>query len=269
VVVCIRKRICHRAAAPKLKKRKNALNTPGAWHFMISYTQRSDRAIALATKLEKDLAHRGYSVWLDVNMNDKSEAAMKEAVEHSMVVLALITGGAPNLDDDNAYLKRAFCLSELRWAFSAITDPNLPLKHLQPLVRMDDKNNIGAFIAMAPDDLKHIGNIDFVDLNTTDNNYWTVGVENILKKAVAAGAFPKGSTLPVGRRAKGIETAGDAIPGIESACGEAGAAPKTTQEHELEQAAEDPALSKSRSRREESVKPSTPATEASDCAVEC
>ena len=134
-----KKRICHRAAAPKLKKRKNALNTPGAWHFMISYTQRSDRAIVLATKLEKDLAHRGYSVWLDVNMNDKSEAAMKEAVEHSMVVLALITGGAPNLDDDNAYLKRAFCLSELRWAFSAITDPNLPLKHLQPLVRMDDK----------------------------------------------------------------------------------------------------------------------------------
>ena len=244
---------------------------------MISYTQRSDRAIALATKLEKDLAHRGYSVWLDVNMNDKSEAAMKEAVEHSM--------GAPNPDDDNAYLKRAFCLSELRWAFNAITDPNLPLKHLQPLVRMDDKNNIAAFIAMAPDDLKHIGNIDFVDLNTTDNNYWTLGVENILKKAVAAGAFPKGSTLPVARRAKaparrqggqkegrsdeGIETAGDAIPGIESACGEAGAAPKTAQEHELEQAAEDPALSKSRSRREESVKPSTPATEASDCAVEC
>ena len=147
---------------------------------MISYTQRSDRAIVLATKLEKDLAQRGYSIWLDVNMTDKSEAAMKEAVENSMVVLALITGGTPNLDDENAYLKRPFCVNELKWAFAA-------RKHVQPVVRMEDKSNIGKFIAMAPGELKCLGGIDFVDL--TDKHYWKVGVDLILEKAKARGAF--------------------------------------------------------------------------------
>ena len=122
-------------------------------------------------------------------MKDKSEAAMKEAVEHSMVVLAVITGGTPNLEDDNAYLKRGFCLSELRWAFAAIQDPTLPLKHLQPLIHMHDNERIGALMNMAPDDLRHMRNIEFVDLNTTDRDYWKVGVDKILEKAEAAGAF--------------------------------------------------------------------------------
>lgn len=176
------------AGIPNVVGRKGALNAPGAWHFMISYTQRSDRGVALATKLEKDLAQRGYSIWLDVNMKDKSEAAMKEAVEHSMVVLAVITGGTPNLEDENAYLKRDFCLSELRWAFAAIRDPTLPLKHLQPVINMHDKERIGALMNMAPDDLQHMRNIDFIDLNTTDLAYWKVGVDKIFEKAEDAGA---------------------------------------------------------------------------------
>ena len=188
--MCLRRRRQQqRAGIPKIVARKGALNVPGAWHFMISYTQRSDRAVALATKLEKDLAHRGYSVWLDMNMSDKSEAAMKEAVEQSMVVIAVITGGTTKLDDDNAYLKRPFCLSELRWAFNA-------KKHLQPLVSMDDKDNISAFIQMAPDDLKRIGSIDFVDLNMKDKEFWRVGVDRVLQKAKVAGAFAKVVTRP-------------------------------------------------------------------------
>ena len=135
----------------------------------------------LATKLEKDLSHRGYSVWLDVHKRDKSEAAMEEAVKNSMIVLAVITGGK---DDANAYLKRPFCLSELRWAFDAD-------KHLQPIVHMDDKKKIGEFIDMAPDDLKRIRQIDFVDLNTTDEDYWSAGIKKVFEKAEDAGAFPK------------------------------------------------------------------------------
>ena len=182
--MCLRRQRQQRAGIPKVIARKGACNAPGAWHFMISYTQRSDRAVALATKLEKDLAHRGYSVWLDVNMSDKSEAAMKEAVEQSMVVIAVITGGTPKLDDDNAYLKRPFCLSELRWAFDA-------KKHVQPLVSMDDKDNISAFIQMAPVDLQRIGSIDFIDLNMKDKEFWSVGVDRILQKAKVAGAFAR------------------------------------------------------------------------------
>ena len=158
---------------------------------MISYTQMSDRAQMLATKLEKDLSHRGYSVWLDVHKRDKSEAAMEEAVKNSMVVLAVITGGK---DDANAYLKRPFCLSELRWAFDAD-------KHLQPIVHMDDKKKIGEFIDMAPDDLKRIGKIDFVDLNTTDEDYWSTGIKKVFEKAEGAGAFRKsGSRQPKRQR---------------------------------------------------------------------
>ena len=182
--MCLRRQRQQRAGIPKVIARKGACNEPGAWHFMISYTQRSDRAVALATKLEKDLADRGYSIWLDVNMSDKSEAAMKEAVEQSMVVIAAITGGTPELDDDNAYLKRPFCLSALRWAFDA-------KKHVQPLVSMDDKDNISAFIQMAPVDLQRIGSIDFIDLNMKDKEFWRVGVDRILQKAKVAGAFAR------------------------------------------------------------------------------
>ena len=180
-----------RAGIPKIIRRPGAKNAPGAWHFMISYTQRSDRAQILATKLEKDLSHRGYSVWLDVHKKDKSEAAMEEAVRNSMVVLAVITGGKDDggKDDANAYLKRPFCLSELRWAFDAD-------KHLQPIVHMDDKKKIGEFIDMAPDDLKRIGKIDFIDLNTTDEDYWSTGIKKLFEKAEDAGAFPKSAAPP-------------------------------------------------------------------------
>ena len=63
------------------------LNEPGHWHFFLSHTQRSGRATTLATKLFGSLKE----VWLDVEMGDKSEAAMKEGVCGSKAVLAIIT----------------------------------------------------------------------------------------------------------------------------------------------------------------------------------
>ena len=169
---------CRRRGAAKparLPKRSgDARNAPGSWHFMISYTQRSDKAGLLAAKLRSALGERGFSVWLDVHMKDKSEAAMQEAVENSSVILAIITGeGAA---DENAYFNRPFCVNEMRWAFAAG-------RHVQPVVDSDDKKRIGAFIAMAPDDLKRIGSIDFVDLNLTDMRFFNVGVEAIVEKA--------------------------------------------------------------------------------------
>ena len=67
-------------------------------------------------------------------------------------------------------------MQELKWTFAAG-------KHVQPVIRMDDKSNIGKFIAMAPGELKCLGSIDFVDMNTTDHSYWKVGSEAILQKA--------------------------------------------------------------------------------------
>ena len=193
VACCVflaRRRKERAAGIPKIVTRRGALNAPGAWHFMISYTQRSDRGTLLATRLKEDLSHRGYSVWLDVKKKNKSEAAMEEAVKNSMVVLAVITGGK---DDESAYLNRPFCQSELRWAFKAD-------KHLQPIVHMDDKKKIGEFIDMAPNDLQRIGKIDFVDLNTTDEGYWSTGIDKVLEKAKEAGAF----TSPAGDSSRSL-----------------------------------------------------------------
>ena len=116
-------------------------------------------------------------------MYDKSEEAMQEAVENSHDVLAVMTGEGP--DDEDAYLKRPFCLKKLRWAFEKGT-------HVQPVVHQKDKERIGEFIKMAPDDLKRIGSIDFVDLNPSDKEYWDVGLKKIFDKAKARGVFPQG-----------------------------------------------------------------------------
>ena len=128
-----------------------------------------------------------------------SEEAMQEAVENSHAVLAVMTGDGE--DDENAYLNRAFCLKELRWAFEKGT-------HVQPVVHLEDKKRIGEFIKMAPDDLKRIGSIDFVHLDPTDKQYWDVGLGKIVDKAKARGVFPQGrsstrrpSTVEHGSRA--------------------------------------------------------------------
>ena len=43
---------------------------------------------------------------------------------------------------------------------------------MQPVVDVKDKKRIGEFTASAPDDVRQLGNIDFVDLNSTDPEYW-------------------------------------------------------------------------------------------------
>ena len=45
--------------------------------------------------------------WLDVKMDDKSEAAMEEGVKNSKKFVAIVS---------ETYFSRKFCLKELRWA---------------------------------------------------------------------------------------------------------------------------------------------------------
>ena len=45
-------------------------------------------------------------------MARRDEAAMKEAVENSRCIIAIISGEDPS--DENAYFNHAFCLKELR-----------------------------------------------------------------------------------------------------------------------------------------------------------
>jgi hypothetical protein len=147
-----------------------ALNAPGRWDFFVSHTRRSGRATTLATKL---WAHLGEEkTWLDVEMDDKSEAAMREGVVNSTVVLAVVTDDA---GDGNAYFERPFCISELRWAAEAGV-------FIQPVIAAEDKTKISDFLAKAPEDLRILlGGTDFIDLITSDREYLSVGINKVRK----------------------------------------------------------------------------------------
>ena len=147
---------------------------------MISYTQKNSNAGKLAVSLYYKLREKGFNVWLDVKADDKSEAAMKKNVEGAKFVIAIISDGAGV--KGNGYFERPFCLKELRWAKAAGT-------YIQPIVDSTDKSRIGEFLGMAPDDLKYLGSVDFVDFNQTDDDFFSLGVEKVLKKAKAAGAM--------------------------------------------------------------------------------
>ena len=67
---------------PEPEPRPGALNAPGHWDQMISYTQRNPEAETLAEALYASMRERGKTVWLDVKMAKLNEAAMKEAAQN-------------------------------------------------------------------------------------------------------------------------------------------------------------------------------------------
>ena len=155
------------------------LNQPGFWDFMISHTQRNGKAVALAERLASSLRKLGFTVWLDVDMGKKSTAAMKEGVRNSKCVIAIITGATDDGQVSNAYFSRPFCILELQWAIEHGVQ-------IQPIILDTDKTNIGVFLGQAPSHLKFLGNIDFIDLNRSDIDYWNVGVSKV-KRALDDG----------------------------------------------------------------------------------
>ena len=124
-----------------------AINAPGKWDVFLNHTQRHAEAKALADRLCSSLEKLGLTVWLDVNMDQKSEAAMKEGITNSTCVVAIITGATLDGNLNNAYFNRPFCISELEWAVAGGV-------MIQPVIRMEDKGEIGTFLGQAPDHLK-------------------------------------------------------------------------------------------------------------------
>ena len=97
-----------------------------------------------------------------VQMGKLNEAAMKEAATNSRCILAIVTGVCPRAEpdegekpEDNAYFKRPYCMNELRWAREA----SVPI---QPVIRAEDKKNIGGLLSLAPEDLRDLGKVDFI-----------------------------------------------------------------------------------------------------------
>ena len=173
-----------------LAEATDARNDPGHWDVFLGHSRRSADAVLLAREAATSLRALGFSVWLDVDMTDKSLAAMEEGVKCSKYFLAVITGPCVNNDRpgdpprENAYFRRAFCIQELMWAKEAG-------KFIQPIVRQEDKGRIGEFLGLlqtplemsgVATDISHfgsLGQVDWIDLNRNHAKYWDVGVEFI------------------------------------------------------------------------------------------
>ena len=113
---------------PEPQPESGPLNEPGHWDAMISYTQRNPAAELLAEGVHTSFTKRGKTVWLDIKMGKLNTAAMEEGVRNSKCVIAVVTGAYTRPQGlaaegeqpvDNAYFKRTYCVSELRWAVAA------------------------------------------------------------------------------------------------------------------------------------------------------
>eukprot|EP01045_Picozoa_sp_COSAG04_P004986 COSAG04_NODE_224_length_19624_cov_47.932855_21_plen_723_part_01 len=176
---------------PRRRRRRSGppLNPPGRWGAMISYTQRNPVAEVLAHAIHGELVRRGRDVWLDVKMAKRDEAAMEEGVTNSDCVIAIVTGPQEGKAEDTAYFKRPFCLKELRWAVDAGV-------FVQPIVAAEDKEKISELFAMIPDDLQHLGGVNWEHIDRKDKDYFELGVTKILKAADEAKAADRAEPEP-------------------------------------------------------------------------
>jgi len=177
VYASIRRRRRAEPATRIAAEKKKAQEAPKAWHFFITHAQ-SDGA-TLAEGIYHEFSKLGLKVWLDVKMPERDVAAMKEGIENSNTILVIVTA---------SYFTREFCLKELRWARDAG-------KGLVVCIDVKDKNRIGEFLNGAPEDLKSIGDINFIDLNRGEVRYFKLGIELLLdakpkKLALAAVSSP-------------------------------------------------------------------------------
>jgi hypothetical protein len=152
---------------------RGAINEPGHWDAMISYTQRNGTAETLAVKISSELHKRGMSVWLDVEMDRRDEAAMEEGVKNSNCLIAIVSGPAGH---DMAYFKRPFCLRELRWAKYAEIS-------IVPVVSAEDKRYITEFFADIPADLEYLKSVNWEHIDRADKDYFALGVTKIVEAA--------------------------------------------------------------------------------------
>ena len=96
-------------------RRWRKAKTRARWNVFLSHTQQHGDGKVIALDLFNTLRAKGLKVWLDVEMIKQDEEAMKEGVENSDCVLAIITGGDVL---DKRYFERRMCLEELKWAIS-------------------------------------------------------------------------------------------------------------------------------------------------------
>eukprot|EP01043_Picozoa_sp_COSAG02_P015089 COSAG02_NODE_634_length_19259_cov_9.871347_8_plen_2349_part_00 len=144
--------------------------------FMISYTQQNPAAETLAEAIYGELIRLGKSVWFDVKMPKRNEAAMEDAVKNAQCVLAIVSESAPGKSADTAYFRREFCKKELRWAKDAGV-------FVQPVVAVEDRRKITAFFEGIPSDLQHLTAVDWQHVDRKDDEFFRLSVDKIIRAA--------------------------------------------------------------------------------------
>ena len=98
--------------------------------------------------------------------SEKMQAAMEEGVQFSDKILVI---ASPD------YFTRPFCIKELEWV----------AKYKIPMVvaiDMQYKHDIGSILQTCPPHLRNIGQINWIDLNRGDKDYWEVGMKKIFSQ---------------------------------------------------------------------------------------
>ncbi len=162
------------------------LNAPGAWDVFISHTQCSDQGRLHALSLWHTYTAMGLSVWLDVKMKSQSIAAMEEGVKNSRCVIIVVTGpcihpdrpehNSPEAQLENATFNRWMCRKELRWAVESF----IPI---QPVIQIADKPKIGKLMELVPSDLEFLCDLNWEDLNRSNERKFRLGAEMAWEQA--------------------------------------------------------------------------------------
>ena len=145
-------------------------NAPASWTYFLSHVQREagTEAVQLAGEFGKK------ACWLDRNMKDKSEEAMKEGVCCSDFFLCVLSDG---------YFKSSYCIKEMQWAFA---------ERKKIISTYKAGVNVGAILREAPETFRAaISSIDSIKLDGSDPDYFEVGIRKI-----AAAAFGLSSGIP-------------------------------------------------------------------------
>ena len=158
----------------------------GPWDYFMSHKQNeAGRAVALITR---DLEQRGKKVWLDVNMQDCSVAAMKEGVHNSHCFVCVLSDG---------YFESDFCRSEAQWAQAA--GKQIILCHIEGI-------NVGAALQSKPGGFDQIGHRASIQLVVSDPDFRQVSVQKLLEEA---GEVSTKAAEERARRGREAETAAE------------------------------------------------------------
>ena len=142
-------------------------NAPASWTYFLSHVQRE--AGTEAVQLAGEFGKR--ACWLDRNMKDKSEEAMKEGVCCSDFFLCVLSDG---------YFKSSYCIKEMQWAFA---------ERKKIISTYKAGVNVGAILREAPETFRAaISSIDSIKLDGSDPDYFEVGIHKIAAAAEEAKA---------------------------------------------------------------------------------